>query len=546
MSSVERAEKRGAGGDLPVEEVSARSARVEDEAASARGASRDSASAHDGALREDSARREDGAPRGDGTPRKDGPSAGTTLAQAVFEGPGWVIARLVTDVLLLILAIVCARVGAPDAAVDREAGIIWLFPPLVVLLLAARGLYGRSLAVRMLDKSLQVVSATSLAAISLVAVAAFVEPEAPPGPLLARVWFFGTLYVVAGRLVLAVNQRRARATSAVGKPTLIVGAGVVGGQVERRLREQPEFGLRPVGYLDADPAPSELVPERRLPVLGTPAELAAVAEETHAQHVVLAFLSGPDSQLLPIVQECERRRLELSLVPRLFESINTRVALEHIGGLPLFGLRTVDPKGWQFAIKHACDRLVAALALVVLSPVMLGAALAVKLSSPGPVLFRQRRIGRDGREFEILKYRSMAVVDSEELRRLAILHAHDTAPGGVEGVDRRTGVGALLRRTSIDELPQLFNVLKGQMSIVGPRPERPEFVELFGQQIRRYEDRHRVKSGITGWAQVHGLRGKTSLADRIEWDNYYIANWSLWLDIKILLLTVGALCRPVE
>jgi lipopolysaccharide/colanic/teichoic acid biosynthesis glycosyltransferase len=126
------------------------------------------------------------------------------------------------------------------------------------------------------------------------------------------------------------------------------------------------------------------------------------------------------------------------------------------------------------------------------------------------------------------------------------LHADDVAPGGVEGEDRRTPIGRLMRRTSIDELPQLFNVLKGEMSIVGPRPERPEYVELFERQFDRYDDRHRVKSGITGWAQVHGLRGKTSLSNRIEWDNYYIENWTLRLDFKILLMTIAAVLRPAE
>jgi lipopolysaccharide/colanic/teichoic acid biosynthesis glycosyltransferase len=130
--------------------------------------------------------------------------------------------------------------------------------------------------------------------------------------------------------------------------------------------------------------------------------------------------------------------------------------------------------------------------------------------------------------------------------KVAVLLPEDTAPGGVEGTDRRTVMGRLMRRLSIDELPQLFNVLRGEMSIVGPRPERPEFVELFERRVDRYEDRHRVKSGITGWAQVHGLRGKTSLSDRIEWDNYYIENWSLWLDLKILLMTVSAVFRAVE
>jgi lipopolysaccharide/colanic/teichoic acid biosynthesis glycosyltransferase len=161
-------------------------------------------------------------------------------------------------------------------------------------------------------------------------------------------------------------------------------------------------------------------------------------------------------------------------------------------------------------------------------------------------------VGRDGKVFDFYKFRSMRVEQpsaddgAPEASALDFLLGGDTAPGGVEGEDRRTAVGRFLRSTSLDELPQLFNVLRGDMSLVGPRPERPEFVELFRQDIIRYGDRHRVKSGITGWAQVHGLRGQTSLAERVEWDNYYIAHWSLGLDLKILALTLVALFRNAE
>jgi lipopolysaccharide/colanic/teichoic acid biosynthesis glycosyltransferase len=214
----------------------------------------------------------------------------------------------------------------------------------------------------------------------------------------------------------------------------------------------------------------------------------------------------------------------------------------------------------QFAFKHAFDRIFALVLLVVLSPVMLVAAIAVALSSPGPVLFRQRRVGRDGKVFDFCKFRSMRQSpgqpdmgdeqareqDDEEAGALEFLLGGDTAPGGVEGADRRTAVGRFLRRTSLDELPQLLNVMRGDMSLIGPRPERPEFVKLFRRDVVRYGDRHRVKSGITGWAQVHGLRGQTSLAERVEWDNYYIANWSLGLDMKILALTLSALFHNAE
>jgi exopolysaccharide biosynthesis polyprenyl glycosylphosphotransferase len=295
-----------------------------------------------------------------------------------------------------------------------------------------------------------------------------------------------------------------------------------------------------VGYLDADPVPEEMVPDRTIPVLGAPADLDRVAKATRAEHVVLGFSNAPDRLLIPLVQECEDLGLEVSLVPRLFESVNVRVGLEHVGGLPLFGLRSIDPRGWQFAAKHLFDRGAAALLLLLLAPLLLTVAVAVKLSSRGPVFFRQTRIGRDGHTFEMLKFRSMRWEERKGADDNVLLLPSDLAPGGVEGADRRTPFGTLLRRTSIDELPQLINVLKGDMSLVGPRPERPEFVELFGSRIYRYDDRHRVKSGITGWAQVNGLRGKTSLRDRVEWDNHYIENWSLGLDLKILLMTLAA------
>ena len=158
-----------------------------------------------------------------------------------------------------------------------------------------------------------------------------------------------------------------------------------------------------------------------------------------------------------------------------------------------------------------------------------------------PVLFHQRRLGMDDREFEMRKFRTMKSVEDEEPELPEGMLERDVAPGGVESEDRRTRLGSFLRRTSTDELPQLFNVLRGEMSLVGPRPERPEFAREFNRAVYRYPDRHRVKSGITGWAQVHGLRGKTSLSDRVEWDNYYIENWSLWLDFKILLMTLGVM-----
>ena len=269
------------------------------------------------------------------------------------------------------------------------------------------------------------------------------------------------------------------------------------------------------------------------------------------RNLIVAFSSVADARVSRLIQHCQELGVEVSVVPRMFDTINYRVGYDTVGGLPLLSFTPSTPTGCSSRSSTRSTGPRALLLVRALAACSCARPLAVRLSSPGPMLFRQRRVGRDGKLFDLYKFRSMRVDPkpgraSGAVRDAGLLLAGDTAPGGVEGEDRRTPVGRFLRGTSIDELPQLFNVLRGEMSLVGPRPERPEFVELFRQDIIRYGDRHRVKSGITGWAQVHGLRGQTSLADRVEWDNYYIANWSLGLDLRILALTVVALFRNAE
>jgi exopolysaccharide biosynthesis polyprenyl glycosylphosphotransferase len=276
------------------------------------------------------------------------------------------------------------------------------------------------------------------------------------------------------------------------------------------------------------------------PFLGGPTALAGAVEATGARHVMLAFSPLSDGGLIALIRRCQDLGVEVSVVPRFFDTMSERAVVEHVGGLPVVRLRTLTPRSWRFMVKYGIDRIVAATALVVGFPLFVIVAVAVKLDSPGPVLFRQQRVGRDGQVFDLLKFRSMRALPPGEQ---GFDLPPGAAPGGVEGEDRRTRLGWLLRRTCLDELPQLVNVARGEMSLVGPRPERPQFVEVFGGQCRRYDERHRVKSGITGWAQVNGLRGRTSIAKRVEWDNYYIENWSLWLDVKILILTLLAVIK---
>ena len=382
----------------------------------------------------------------------------------------------------------------------------------------------------------RVVGGCSIGAMSTLAAGSLLGVNRPV-TIVAPLWMFAVVALVATRVAVVSVERRAVRSGALTRATLIIGAGVIGEQIARRLREHPEYGLRPVGFLDANPlSPGEA---SSVPVLGGPDDLEDVVRRTGARQVMVAFSAERDHQLVGLIERCHELGLGVSLVPRLYESINDRSTLSHIGGLPVLGLRPVDPQGRQFTIKYALDRAFALLLLLLLSPLLLLIAGAVRLSSPGPVIFRQRRVGRDGREFTIYKFRTMRVQPAVE----GFAPAAGVAPGGVEGIDRRTRIGRWLRDSSVDELPQLINVLRGEMSLVGPRPERPEFADQFGREIHRYDDRHRVKSGITGWAQVNGLRGQTSIADRVEWDNHYIRNWSLGLELRTLALTVAEILR---
>jgi len=452
----------------------------------------------------------------------------------LHEGPGFAITRVLSDLILLTIALLLARELTPEPENDF---FVFDFPVLVIVVLAVRRMYDPSALIGGLDRLANILLAVGVAALVSSGIAGLTDPQDIEPTLALDELILGGLLVTGGRAALYVLRARARRHHRAGKRTLIVGTGDVAMLLGRRLRQLPDLGLVPVGFVDPHPDRAPTRDKRAEPVLGTLGDLAAVVEETHAEHVILAPSSAPDRGLRPVVRQAEELGVELSIVPRLFDETTNRIVLEHIGGLPVFALREVDPKGWQFLIKHTFDRVGALLLLVLLSPVFAAAAIAVRLSSPGPVLFRQQRLGRDGQVFDLLKFRSMRVA-APAAASVDVDAEH--GPGGVEGEDRRTGVGIWLRRLSIDELPQLLNVLRGEMSMVGPRPERPELVELFEEIVDRYADRHRVRSGITGWAQVHGLRGKTSLSDRIEWDNYYIQNWSLWLDFKILLMTPAA------
>lgn len=413
------------------------------------------------------------------------------------------------------------------------------------------GLHGRratSLRARssLFDELAAVLAFTVISAAAVITLRSVVAPDLDVAGQTLRPWLYVAASLLAVRTVGSLSERRAwRRNDATN--ALIVGAGVVGRQVAARLLERPEWGLRPVGYVDKDPLPVD-VDRLGLPVLGASWDLEELVERHGVRTVVFTFSSAPHHVYLDLIKRSHELRLQVLLVPRLFEQMNGQVDLAHVGGMPLLHVTPVGRDSWKLSAKYAVDRVVAALALVAVAPVMGAIALAVRLTSRGPVLFRQRRMGLDGREFEMLKFRTMTgspEADGEaDASWVASAGYGGIASTGANAVrvaaDRRTPLGHVLRRFSLDELPQLFNVLRGEMSLVGPRPERASLARSFQHQVDRYGERHRVKGGVTGWAQVQGFRGETSLADRVEWDNHYIENWSPWFDVKILFMTVSA------
>jgi exopolysaccharide biosynthesis polyprenyl glycosylphosphotransferase len=463
--------------------------------------------------------------------------------------PRWTESDFLTDISMLAVATLAALAGSDLVGVAIGVSAWTLTLPFVVLAsLAAFGLYRPRLATSFLDDVPKVIAATSVAtmALSFFQVLLLDNPDAAREA--AALWALSTGLLLAGRGGLALTERRALAVRDAGHPTLIVGAGRVGRLIARRLLDKPEVGLRPVGFVDDDPLsdagldPADLGTQS-LPIYGTGPALDGLVRNSGVEHAIIGFSSASHASQLALARRLHELGVTVSVVPRLFEAIPDRVVPQRTVGLPLVSIFPSNPRSWRMSLKYALDRGIAVLAVAVLSPLFLGTTIAVLASLGRPIFYRQRRVGLDGREFEMLKFRTMRARASAEEpadEALGEFFQRGLGPGGVEGDDRRTRVGALLRRTGLDELPQVFNVVRGEMSIVGPRPEREELVPWFEREVHRYEDRHRVRPGITGWAQVHGLRGKTSLTDRVEWDNYYIENWSPWLDLKILLLTLAA------
>jgi len=288
----------------------------------------------------------------------------------------------------------------------------------------------------------------------------------------------------------------------------------------------PQYGFQIAGVLDDRlPVGSEV---KGAPVVGPPGNLPDLIRELHAQQVFLAAGSVSNEELLHLLKICDDQQVDFKLIPDLLEIMRTNVEAAIIDGLPLLGIRRNRLKGGAAVLKRAIDVTTGVVLGVLLSPLIVAIAVLVRLTSRGPAFFHQERVGLDGERFAVYKFRTM-VADAEA----------ETGPVFAQpGDTRRTPVGRFLRRFGLDELPQLYNIIRGEMSLVGPRPERPFFVERFSGEVPRYLDRHQVRPGVTGWAQVNDLRGDSSIAERTIYDIYYVENWTLVLDLKIIVLTL--------
>jgi exopolysaccharide biosynthesis polyprenyl glycosylphosphotransferase len=372
---------------------------------------------------------------------------------------------------------------------------------------------------------LNVVKAVFLHLLLFVAVAYFFREYKYSRVVLFYFLFFNLVFLNLDRFFL---MRLARHFGKhTGDHLLIVGTGEMGRQMASYLREKPELGLKVVGFLAGEKEEEGSIIERA-PVLGIYESLPEIARSHGIKHVVFALPLDDQSYLKQLIGQIREDLVDIHIVPDFLRFYILNASIEELDGIPVINVSSSPLYGWGRIGKRALDISGSIVAIFLFSPVILALAVAVKMTSKGPVFYRQERMGYDGKRFTILKFRSM-VVDAE--RETGAIWAQKDDP-------RTTRIGSFMRRWNLDELPQFFNVLRGEMSLVGPRPERPVFIDKFKNDIPRYMLRHKVKTGITGWAQVNGYRGRTSLKKRLEYDLFYIENWSLWFDVKILFLTL--------
>ena len=392
---------------------------------------------------------------------------------------------------------------------------------LCLLSYAMAGLYSSYRSVRFHREAARFLCANALDTVCLMAGLFVFRLEHMSRWTLVFFLLVSSFLLLSKRAVMRLTLRHYRSIGYNQKHVVLVGRGPMAEKYLRKVREDKNLGFQVAGYVADEQGWKDL------PFLGTYSQLEQVLDAYTPDEVVVAIAARDESEMPRIITACEKTGTKASVIPFYAAYIPSNPQVDNIDGLPMINLRRVplDNIGNAF-LKRAFDIVGALMLIVLTSPLMLAAVVGVKLSSPGPIIFKQLRVGKDKKEFYMYKFRSMRV------------NAREQTGWSTDKDPRKTAFGSLLRKCSIDELPQFFNVLKGDMSLVGPRPEVPHYVEQFKEEIPRYMVKHQVRPGITGWAQVNGLRGDTSIRDRIEHDLYYIENWNILFDVKIFLMTL--------
>jgi exopolysaccharide biosynthesis polyprenyl glycosylphosphotransferase len=423
-----------------------------------------------------------------------------------------------------------AALLAPLLVTDRYWRGTLFAAGLTITIFAAGGLYRARRNVSFLDE-LPSLCGRLLACAAIVAIIAAERHDSVLYVVgILRDMAVSAVLVLLGRAVTRRIIVAARVRRWVEHNAIIIGSGQIALELARLLRRYPRYGLRFAGCVDAR---SRHGAESLMPLAGTLEDLEEVILATESDVVIIADADCPESTLMEIVRRPNCMSCDLWAVPRLWGSRSLGGMHDQIGAVPVVQIRHTTLSGPNWVAKRVSDIVVASIALLVLSPVFLSCAIATRIEGGRGIFFKQERIGRHGKPFQLIKFRTMRPSND-----------HEAQTNWSIADDRRIGpVGRFMRRTSLDELPQVWNILRGDMTVVGPRPERPYFVEKFSAEHPEYALRHRVPVGLTGLAQVSGLRGDTPISDRARFDNYYIENWSLWLDLKVVLRTVAEVLR---
>ena len=400
--------------------------------------------------------------------------------------------------------------------------------PVWVFLFNSRKMYSARRNVYFSDEFFAIVRLVTIGMLIVMAAAFFYRAFSYSRLVFALLGLFGVLFISLGRFVVMKFEQYWYAHGKDLKHVIIVGTNATARRVYSNVVANPSLGYKILGYFSVNGIGE--MDLTHAPFLGRIEKVPDFVKE-HVVDIILVSLTYREHpQLYELVRDCEGLNTEIMMVPDMLELMTSGMRIKELEGIPFIKIKSVPLTTWNVILKRTFDLIFSSIVLLICSPLLAVVAVLIKLDSKGPLFFVQERVGLDGKPFQLIKFRTMKV-DAEK----------ETGPIWARKDDpRRTRIGRFLRRFSLDELPQLVNVLKGDMSVVGPRPERRHFVDQFKKEIPRYLDRHRVKTGMTGWAQVNGLRGNAPIEERTKYDVYYVENWSIVFDLKIVLKTLRA------